>query len=394
MSPCYGYPQSMRTSTSPARRTLPQERRLVTEIPGPQSEALQARRTAAVAAGVGTTLPIYVEAAGGGVIVDVDGNSLIDLGSGIAVTDVGNAAPAVVAAVAGAGRARSPTPASWSRRTRATSRSARRSTGSPPATTPRSARRCSTPAPRRSRTPSRSPARYTGRDAVVVFDHAYHGRTNLTMALTAKNMPYKQRLRSVRREVYRVADVVPVPRRPRSGREAGGRARSCRIEKQVGADNVAAIVDRADPGRGRLHRPGRRASCPRSSSWCTDNGIVFVADEIQTGFCRTGDWFACEHEGVVPDLITTAKGIAGGLPLAGVTGRAEIMDAVARRRPRRHLRRQPGRLRRRARRDRHDRELDLIAAARRIERGHDGRGCRRLADRVPASSATSAAAAR
>ena len=101
---------------------------------------------------------------------------------------------------------------------------------------------------------------------------------------------------------------------------------------------------------------------PALADWAPQHGIVFVADEIQTGFCRTGDWFACDHEGVVPDLVTTAKGIAGGLPLAAVTGRAEIMDAVHVRRPRRHLRRQPGRLRGRAGRDRGDAAHDLAGA--------------------------------
>ena len=125
---------------------------------------------------------------------------------------------------------------------------------------------------------------------------------------------------------------------------------------------------RADPGRGRLHRPGRGLPARARRVRAAPTAIVFVADEIQTGFCRTGDWFACDHEGVVPDLITTAKGIAGGLPLAGVTGRAEIMDAVHVGRPRRHLRRQPGGLRRSARRRSTTmRQGDLNGAARRID---------------------------
>ena len=111
------------------------------------------------------------------------------------------------------------------------------------------------------------------------------------------------------------------------GEDAAARAID-QLEKQVGAANLAVRRDRADPRRGRLRRPGRRASCRRSPPGASENGVLFVADEIQTGFCRTGDWFACDHEGVVPDLITTAKGIAGGLPLAAVTGRAEVMDAV------------------------------------------------------------------
>ncbi len=166
----------------------------------------------------------------------------------------------------------------------------------------------------------------TGRQAVVVFDHAYHGRTNLTMALTAKNMPYKHGFGPFAGEIYRAPMSYPLRDDGLSGADAAARALDI-IDKQVGARQRGRGADRADPGRGRLHRAGARLPA-RARRVGHANGVVFIADEIQTGFCRTGDWFASEHEGVVPDLITTAKGIAGGLPLAGVTGRAEIMDAV------------------------------------------------------------------
>jgi 4-aminobutyrate aminotransferase/(S)-3-amino-2-methylpropionate transaminase len=169
----------------------------------------------------------------------------------------------------------------------------------------------------------------TGRQAIVAFDHAYHGRTNLTMALTAKNMPYKDKFGPFAGEIYRMPMAYPL--RWPGGREA------CRenalptikslIHTQVGEDNVAAVIIEPIQGEGGFVVPpdGFLAGL---AEFCRENGILFIADEIQTGFCRTGDWFACEHEGVVPDLVTTAKGIAGGLPLAGVTGRAEIMDSV------------------------------------------------------------------
>ena len=166
----------------------------------------------------------------------------------------------------------------------------------------------------------------TGRDAVAVFDHAYHGRTNLTMAMTAKNMPYKHGFGPFAGEVYRAPMSYPF-RDGLTGR--GGRGAGHRRHRQAGRRGQPRLHrDRADPGRGRLRRPGRRASCPRWPSGAGANGVLFLADEIQTGFCRTGDWFACDHEGVVPDLVTPAKGMAGGLPLAAVTGRAEVMDCV------------------------------------------------------------------
>jgi 4-aminobutyrate aminotransferase/(S)-3-amino-2-methylpropionate transaminase len=170
---------------------------------------------------------------------------------------------------------------------------------------------------------------YTKRQAVVVFDHGYHGRTNLTMALTAKNMPYKDGFGPFAPEVYRVPMAYPFrwPTGPDNCAEEAATQAISQIEKQVGANNVAAVIIEPIQGEGGFIDPPV-GFLPRIAEFCRANGIVFIADEIQTGFCRTGDWFAVEHEGVVPDLITTAKGLAGGLPLAGVTGRAEIMDAA------------------------------------------------------------------
>ena len=165
----------------------------------------------------------------------------------------------------------------------------------------------------------------TGRDAVAVFDHAYHGRTNLTMAMTAKNMPYKKGFGPFAGEVYRVPMSYPF-RDGLSGEDAAARAIDI-MEKQIGAENLACVVIEPIQGEGGFVVPAP-GFLPALSAWATDNGVVFIADEIQTGFCRTGDWFACDDEGVEPDLITLAKGIAGGLPLAAVTGRAELMDSV------------------------------------------------------------------
>ena len=308
----------------PSVTEIPQERRLVTELPGPRSRALMERRTAAVSAGVGGTMPVFVERAGGGVIVDVDGNSLIDLGSGIAVTTVGNSHPRVVERVQSqvadfTHTCFMVTPYSGyvevcealNRLTPGdhVKRSALFNSGAEAVENAVKIARA-----------------YTKRQAVVVFDHGYHGRTNLTMALTAKNMPYKQSFGPFASEVYRMPMSYPFRDGPHTGAEVASWA-TTKMEKEIGGANIAAIIIEPIQGEGGFIVPAP-GFLPALKAYAEQHGIVFVADEIQSGFCRTGQWFASEHEGVVPDLITTAKGIAGGLPLAGVTGRAEIMDAV------------------------------------------------------------------
>ncbi|MCW2754920.1 MAG: 4-aminobutyrate aminotransferase apoenzyme [Marmoricola sp.] len=302
---------------------LPQERRLVTEIPGPRSRELQERRNAAVASGVSSVLPIYVAAAGGGVILDVDGNSLIDLASGIAVTSVGNAAPHVVTRVAEQVAAFTHTcfmVAPYDGYVEVCEQLAALTPGAhaKKAALFNSGAEAVENAVKIARV-------HTGRTAVVVVDHAYHGRTNLTMAMTAKNMPYKEGFGPFANEVYRAPVSYPF-RDGLDGQEAAARTIDV-IEKQVGPGNVACIVIEPILGEGGfiVPAPGYLGAV---AEYASANGIVFVADEIQSGMCRTGAWFASEHEDVVPDLVTVAKGVAGGLPLAAVVGRAEMMDAV------------------------------------------------------------------
>ncbi|HWU31558.1 MAG TPA: 4-aminobutyrate--2-oxoglutarate transaminase [Marmoricola sp.] len=310
-------------TTSVGGPTLPQERRIVTEIPGPRSRELDARRAAAVSGGIGITLPIYIQAAGGGVLVDIDGNSLIDLGSGIAVTTVGNAATRVAEATAAQAQAFTHTCfmvtpyAGYVEVAEALNR-----------LTPGDHEKKSAlfnsgaEAVENAVKIARS---YTGKKAVVAFDHAYHGRTNLTMAMTAKNMPYKSGFGPFASEVYRAPLSYPFRDGGLSGAEAAARAIDT-IEKQVGAENLAAIVIEPIQGEGGFIVPAE-GFIPALIDWCHANNVVFVADEVQSGFARTGALFAMEHENAVPDLIVTAKGIAGGLPLSAVTGRADIMDA-------------------------------------------------------------------
>ncbi|OBB20943.1 4-aminobutyrate transaminase [Mycolicibacterium setense] len=306
-----------------AGTAVTQERRLVTAIPGPISQEMQARKTAAVAGGVGTTLPVYVVAAGGGILVDADGNQLIDFGSGIAVTTVGNSAPAVVDAVTQQVAAFTHTcfmVTPYEGYVRVAEELNRLTPGDHEKRSVlfNSGAEAVENAVKIARV-------HTGRQAVVVFDHAYHGRTNLTMAMTAKNQPYKHGFGPFAGEVYRVPTSFPFRDGETDGAAAAARALDL-IDKQVGADNVAAVVIEPIQGEGGFIVPAP-GFLRALQNWCTDNGAVFVADEVQSGFARTGAMFAVEHDDVVPDLIVTAKGIAGGLPLSAVTGRAEIMDA-------------------------------------------------------------------
>ncbi len=299
------------------------ERLVVTELPGPKSQALHDRRKATVSHGLTQGFPVYIERASGAILQDVDGNRLLDLGSGIAVTTIGHAVPAIVDAVSNqvadfthtcfmvtpyeeyievCEELAAITPGDHAKT------SALFNSGAEAVENAVKIARLA-----------------TGRGAIVVVDHAYHGRTNLTMALTAKNMPYKDRFGPFAPEVYRVPTSYPY-RDGLTGAEAAARAIAA-IESSVGAHNVAAILIEPIQGEGGFIVPAD-GFLPALVAWTKANGALFIADEIQTGFCRTGEWFAVDHEGVIPDIVTTAKGLAGGMPLAGVTGRAEIMNAV------------------------------------------------------------------
>lgn len=302
---------------------LAQERRIVTSIPGPKSQELLARKNSAVANGVGLAYPVFIVAAGGGVMVDADDNSFIDLGSGIAVTGVGNSAPAVVDAVQDqvarfthtcftvtpyeayievAEKLNKLTPGSHEKR------SALFNSGAEAVENAVKIAR-----------------HFTKKAAVVVFDHGYHGRTNLTMGMTAKSMPYKSGFGPFAPEIYRFPASYPF-RDGLSGPQAAKRA-ILGIEKQIGAENLAAIMIEPIQGEGGFIVPAD-GFLPAIAEWAKANNVVFILDEVQSGFARTGKMFAAEYEGVVADLVTTAKGIAGGLPLSAVTGRADIMNSA------------------------------------------------------------------
>ena len=306
---------------------LTQERRLVTAIPGPKSTEALKRRTEAVSGGLGMAIPVVIERASDAILLDIDGNQIIDLGSGIGVTGVGNSAQRVVDRVIEQVQAfthtcftvapymnyievceklNAMTPGSHKKKSLLVNSGAEAVENA-----------------------VKIARHFTKRPAIVVFEHSYHGRTNLTMALTAKNMPYKEGFGPFAPEVYR----VPMPY---SFHWVGDQATitkdaidmvTHKIDKEIGAHNVAAILIEPIQGEGGFIVPPK-GFLPALAKYSKDNGIIFIADEVQTGFARTGHMFAVEEEGVVPDMVVTAKGIAGGLPLAAVTGRADVMDSV------------------------------------------------------------------
>jgi len=308
---------------------LAQERRIVTEIPGPKSRELFERRKNAVPKAVAHMTPVFTQAASGAIVQDVDGNSLIDLGAGLAVLNVGNSAPAVVEAVR----------AQLDRFTHTCMHVtlsepyvelAERLNDMVPGPGPNQTLLVNSGAEATENAVKISRS-FTKRPAVAVFDHAFHGRTLMAMTLTAKAMPYKQGFGPFAPEVYRLP--MSYPYRCPTGEayeECGPRcaqAAITAIDKQIGAENLACVLIEPQQGEGGFVVPGA-GFIPALAEYCTANGILFIADEVQTGFGRTGKMFGIEWEGVEPDLVTTAKSLGGGLPLAAVTGRSEILDAV------------------------------------------------------------------
>jgi len=307
--------------------SVPQQRLLVTEIPGPKSKAEIQRRSEEVSGGLGIAFPAVIASTGGAILVDLDGNQIIDMAAGIGVNNVGNSAQRVIDRVIEQVQAFSHTCFTVVPYQGYIDVCAKLN-----AHTPGTHKKNSVLVNSGAEAVENAVkiARHaTKRQAIVVFEHAYHGRTNLTMALTAKNMPYKEGFGPFASEIYR----MPMPYELRwLGDKATITADALeevahKIEKEIGAHNVAAIMIEPIQGEGGFIVPPK-GFLPGLSKYCSENGIIFIADEVQTGFARTGNMFAVEHENVVPDMIITAKGIAGGLPLAAVTGRAEIMDAI------------------------------------------------------------------
>jgi 4-aminobutyrate aminotransferase / (S)-3-amino-2-methylpropionate transaminase / 5-aminovalerate transaminase len=302
--------------------------RLKTEIPGPNSRALMARRTNAIPRGVYASTPLFVRRAEGAMLEDVDGNHFIDLGGGIGCTNVGHRNARVVRAlreqidaflhlcfqvtgyegyVAVAEQLNQLTPGKFAKKTFLVNSGAEAVENA-----------------------VKIARAFTGRPAVLSVEDGFHGRTMMGLSLTSKTHPYKEGFGPFLPDVYRIPFGVPANTRlsHKASMTKGQVAEMLdqTFRRVVAAESVAAIVVEPVLGEGGFVVPPA-GFLPALVEICRERGIVFVADEVQTGFGRTGELFACQHFGIEPDLLLTAKSLGGGMPLAAITGRAEIMDA-------------------------------------------------------------------
>jgi 4-aminobutyrate aminotransferase / (S)-3-amino-2-methylpropionate transaminase / 5-aminovalerate transaminase len=296
------------------------------DIPGAKSRELLERRQQFVARGVASTMNVFAAKADGAIIEDVDGNRFIDFAGGIGTMNVGHSRPQVKQAIID--QVENFTHTCFSvMMYESYIALAERICKLAPGGFPKKALFLNSGAEAVEN--AVKIARYaTGRQAIITFDNAYHGRTLMTMTMTAKVKPYKYRFGPFAPEVYRAPFPYPY-RMNMSPQEASDYC----IEElkrmfigEVAPDQVAAIVIEPVQGEGgfMISPPG---FLRQLRALCDEHGIMLVADEIQSGFCRTGKMFAVEHDGVVPDLITIAKSMGAGMPISGVVGRADIMDA-------------------------------------------------------------------
>jgi 4-aminobutyrate aminotransferase/(S)-3-amino-2-methylpropionate transaminase len=300
----------------------------VTEIPGPKSRALLERRANAVVRGLGKSTDVVIDRADGAVVRDVDGNTLIDLAGGIGMAAVGHCPPGVVAAISAQARRlihpcalvatyepyvalcellNEVTPGDFPKKTLLANSGAEAVENA-----------------------IKIARAYTKRAGVLCFEGGYHGRTLLTLSLTSKYALFKQGFGPFAPEIYRIP--APEPYRRPVGLSQDEYVDGCiaQLERalvaQIDPAALAAIIIEPVQGEaGFIPMPERFLR--RIRDLCTQHGIVMIADEVQTGFGRTGRLFAVEHFGIVPDVITMAKALGGGMPISATTGRAEIMDA-------------------------------------------------------------------
>ena len=304
--------------------------RIKTEIPGPKSRALMERRHRAVTSGVGIATPMFAEEAKGALLTDVDGNTFIDFGGGIGVMNIGHANGRVVEAVKQKADQITHTCFYVTEYEEYIELAERLNAIVPGASEKRSFFVNS--GAEAVENAAKIARYYTGRPAVIAFENSFHGRTMFAMSLTGKTDPYKKGFGPFVPEVYRVPS--PYAYRCPAGRDcSGGCQGDCfgSIEKAfvstVHPSSVAAIIVEPVSGEGGFI-PFPDFYLKQLRELCDEHGIVMIVDEVQTGYGRTGKMFAIEHSGVEPDIMTTAKSMGGGLPIAGVTGKAEIMDSV------------------------------------------------------------------
>ena len=306
-------------SQAPASST---SARIITEIPGPRSKELHERRVKAVSAGVAATFPIYAASAHDAIIEDVDGNRFIDFTGGIGVMTIGHTNDAVVSAVSNQASQVTHTlfaVAGYEPYIEVCELLAKHTPGNfaKKSVLVNSGAEAVENAVKIAR-------KHTGRSEVAVLHHGYHGRTNLTSAMNYNMHPYGTGFGPLAGSVHHAPNSSPF-HDGLSGAEAAERTITF-LEKRVGASQIACLVVEPIQGEGGFIVPAE-GYLPALLDWCHANGIVYVSDEVQSGMARTGAYFASEHFGIEPDLVTSAKGIGGGMPIAAVTGRAEIMDA-------------------------------------------------------------------
>ncbi len=295
-----------------------------TEIPGPRSRALMLRREIAIPRGLYHATPIFAAKAEAAVIEDVDGNRLLDFAGGIGCLNVGHRSPRVMDAireqlekhlhvcfmvtpyesyVALAEKLNALAPGRFAKKTLIVN------TGAEAVENAVKIARA-----------------YTKRPAIICFNDAFHGRTLLTMSLTSKTHPYKAGFGPFVSDIYRIPYAYPYRAEKGTTAESFAHDLEDAFKRVVAPESVAAVIAEPVLGEGGFVVPPREYFGLLHET-CRKHRILFIADEIQSGIARTGKWFASEHFGIEPDLCTTAKSLGGGLPIAAVTGRAEIMDA-------------------------------------------------------------------
>jgi len=295
-----------------------------TAIPGPKSKALMDRRNAAVARGPFHSTPIFVAKGEGAVLEDVDGNRFLDFAGGIGCLNMGHRAPRVLEAlskqldqflhvcfsvtpyesyIAVAEKLNALAPGDFPKKSVLVNSGAEAVENA-----------------------IKIARAYTKRPAVICFEDAFHGRTLMAMTLTSKPHPYKAGFEPLATDVYRIPYAYAYRSQAGTTVEEFAHHLEDAFKRHVAAENVAAVIAEPVLGEGGFVVPPREYFAALHKI-CKKHGILFIADEVQSGIARTGKWFASEHFGIEPDLVVSAKSLGGGLPLAAVTGRAEVMDA-------------------------------------------------------------------